>query len=187
MNEPSQKLLKDVAALAVKYKPDQWEALAVWLDDPARRDVIRQMLREFAAISREAPRPARTRARTKTRRPKGTQQVAVRAEIEALRREQPERADLLEEVWIKLRDRELLPTITSIRSFASLLGTKKITATRRDRAIDELMRVLLELNEDALEQRMREVAVEDRKLGEEYSDWVRLILGRSPGGGASDG
>jgi hypothetical protein len=143
------------------------------------------MLREFAEISSEAPRPARTRGRPKTRRTKGTERVSIRAEIDALRQQQPERADLLEEVWIKLRDRELLPTVTSIRSFASLLGTKKITATRRDRAIDELMRVLLELNEDALEQRMREVAVEDRNLGEEYSDWVRLILGRSPGGAAT--
>ncbi len=170
-------MLKDVAALAVKYKPAQWEVLAAWLDDPARREVVQQMLREFAEISREAPQPVRT----KTRRTKGAQQVSSRVGIDALRQQQPERADLLEEVWIKLRDRELLPTITSIRSFASLIGTKKITATRRDRAIDELMRVLLELDEDALEQRMREVAVEGRKLGEEYSDWVRLILGRAPG------
>jgi len=178
VSEPSQKLLKDIAAIAVRYKPAQWEALAEWLDDPARRGLVQQMLREFAAISREAPKPSRAKARTS----KSPRRSTVRGKIEALRREEPDRADLLEEVWIKLRERELLPTVTAVRSFAGLLGTKKITATRRDKAIDELMCVLLELNEDALEQRMREVVVEDRKLADEYSDWVRLILGRPPGG-----
>lgn len=181
MSEPSQKLLKDIAVLAVRYKPAQWEALAEWLDDPARRSLVQQMLREFAAISREAPRPSRAKART-SKRLRGS---TVRGELEALRREEPDRADLLEEIWRKLRERELLPTVTAVRSFAGLLGTKKITATRRDKAIDELMGVLFELNEDALEQRMREVAVEDRRLADEYSDWVRLILGRSPGDSGS--
>ena len=88
---------------------------------------------------------------------------------------------MLEDIWVKLRERELLPTIAAVRAFAEAIGSKGIHSTRRDRAVTELMGLLVELRGDSLEQRMRETVVQDRKLGDEYEQWVQMILGRPVG------
>jgi len=106
----------------------------------------------------------------------------VRESLAQVRAEDAARADLLEDIWLKLRERELLPTIAAVRVFAQVMGSKGIQSTRRYQAVTELMEQQVALPGDALEHRMRHTVVEDRKLGEEYEEWVRLILGRSSRG-----
>jgi hypothetical protein len=172
MTEPNYKLLSDLARLAAKYRPKDWEQLAAWLDDESQRQRLQTLMTELAAVSR-APRkkPAR---RTKAPAPASR----LRKELAKVRREDTRRADLLEDIWLKLRERELLPTTAAVRSFAQAMGSKQATSSRRDQAIIELMHLLIQLPGGALEERMRQTVVTDRKLGEEYEEWVRLILGR---------
>jgi hypothetical protein len=172
MNDPNPKLLGDLARLAVKYRPKDWEQLAAWLEDEGQRERVRTLLLELALVSQA--RPKRTRRRAK--RPAPTSRVRVA--LTQVRAEDGARADLLEDIWVKLRERELLPTIASVRTFAQAMGSKGLQATRRDQAIPELMELLIALPGDSLEERMRQTVVEDRKLGEEYEEWARLILGR---------
>jgi hypothetical protein len=162
------KLLTDLARLATRYEPKDWEQLAASLDDDVQRGRIRALLLDLAVVSRSRPPRAVGSGR-------GT--VRVREALANIRADDPARADFLDGIWLKLRERELLPTIAAVRAFSEAVGSKRIHAARRDQAINELMERLVELPPETLEQRMRETIV-DRKLGQEYEEWVRLILGR---------
>lgn len=172
MSGPNRQLLSDLARLAAKYEPKDWTQLVAWLEDERRRGELRALLLELAATShaRRKARPRRVQEPSRASR--------VRAALAEVRVEDAARADLLEDVWLKLRERDLLPTIGAVRVFAEAMGLKGLKSKRRDQAITELMERLVELPGDALEQRMRQTVVEERKLGEEYEQWVRLILGR---------
>jgi hypothetical protein len=162
------KLLMDLARLAARYDPADWEQLLAALDDEESRKQIRSLLIDLAAVSR-----------TRTKRPPSTTAAQVRSALATIRAEDPERADLLDSIWLKLRSRELLPTMAAVRAFGEAMGAKPFEASKRSQAINELMEKLARLPGESLEQRMRETIVADRRLGEEYEQWVRLILGRS--------
>jgi ribonuclease D len=172
MSAPNKKLLSELARLAAKYKPKDWEELAAWLDDPQRRQTLQTLLHQLAAASGSSHRPAPRKKRKVSGVPK------VRDELKKLRKKDADRADLLEDIWLKMRRRELLPTLATLRMFAEAMGAKGLRSTRRDQAVTELMELLIKMPSDSLEQRMREVAVQDRGLGDEYGRWVQLILGR---------
>jgi hypothetical protein len=176
MNEPNPKLLRDLAQLAARYRTKDWERLAEWLDDEVQRERIQILLRELASAS-NAP---RKKARRPTKKRTTAPAKRLREALGDVRREDAAKADLLEDIWLKLRERELLPSIASVRAFAQAMGSKGLNATRRDQGVTELMELLVELPTDALEERMRQTVVADRKLGQEYEEWVRLILERSP-------
>jgi hypothetical protein len=175
VTELNPKLLTDLARLAGKYKRKDWEQLAAWLDDERHREQLRALLIELGNASGTRRRSANRRGRKPSRTAK------VRESVAKIRLTDPARADLLDDVWLKLRERELLPTMPAVRAFAEAMGAKGIASTRRDQAVTELMERLLELPTDTLEHRMRRTVVEDRELGEEYERWVRLILGRPAG------
>lgn len=177
MKPPVPTLLADLARLAGKYDAKEWEELASWLDDHARREELRALLLELGTVSRTRRRQAPRRKR------KPSRTAGLRDSLAAIRAEDVDRADLLEDVWLKLRQRELLPSLAAVRAFAEAMGSKGLRATRRDQAVTELMERLVELPGDALEQKMRQTVVEERKLGDEYERWVQLIL-RRPGDGA---
>jgi hypothetical protein len=92
------------------------------------------------------------------------------------------RADALDQLWSKLRDRELLPTMPMVRTFAAAVGLKGLTSTKRDQAVTELLEQLVGMPLDEVERLMAATVVEDRKLGDEYDRWVRLIIGHPPTG-----
>jgi hypothetical protein len=169
---PNPKLLGDLARLAAKYKPKDWEDLARALDDQRQRETARALLLELAEVGRSRRKAAPRKQRKPSRATK------IREQLAKIRKTDPGRADLLEDIWLKLRLGELLPTIAAIRAFADAMGSKGLKATRRDQAVTELMELLIKLPGDSLEQRMRQTVVEDRELGDEYEGWVRLILQR---------
>jgi hypothetical protein len=175
MMDVNPKLLNDLARLAVKYRKSDWEQLAAWISDEAQREQIRCALLDLAAVSQSA------RKRPRRRPKKRTPASRLREAITKVRGEDAARADLLDNLWLKLRERELLPTLAAVRAFGEAIGSKGIESTRRDQAVTELMERLLEMPGDALEERMRQTVVHDRSLGDEYEEWVRLILGRTPG------
>lgn len=165
-------LLKDLARLTKKYKAKDWEELARFLRDPEKLDTFRSLVEELAQTSKK------TQARTKRKSAKPSRATKVRGALAAIRRKDPDRADLLEDIWLKLRQRDLLPTIAAVRAFAEALGSKGLKSSRREEAVTELMELFLGLPGDALEEKMRQTVVEDRQLGNEYEAWVNLILNR---------
>jgi hypothetical protein len=81
-------------------------------------------------------------------------------------------------MWLKLRSRELLPTMATVRAFTEAAGLKGLESNKREQAVAELIERLVEMPNDDLEQMMRQTVVEDRELGDEYERWVHLILHR---------
>jgi uncharacterized membrane protein YccC len=167
-------MVSDLARLATRHSAKDWEELARWIEDPHHREVFRHLLLELAEVSKAAPkaRPPKKRKASKAAR--------VREQLQKIRTEDQDRADLLDDVWLKLRQRELLPTLSALRAFAEALGFKGLKANRRDQAVTELMALLIELPGDSLDRKLRKAAVviEERNLGDEYQSWVRLILQR---------
>ena len=163
-------LIGDLARLAKKYDAKEWKQLARLLEDPQQRKSFRRLLEEMAAVSRKHS--------PKKRSTKPGRAAKVRESLEALAREDPGRAEMLSDVWDKLRRGDLLPTLGTIRAFAAAIGLKGLGASRRDQAVTELMELLIDLPPEALEEKMRETVVEDRHLGDEYEGWVDLILRR---------
>lgn len=172
MSSPNKKLLSDLGKLAAKYRAKDWEELATWLDDPRQRATLRTLLLELAAASGSSRKASPGKPRKPSRASK------VREKLRTIRADDADRADLLEDIWLKLRQRELLPTLSTLRAFAEAMGSKGLKSTRRDQAVTELMELLIKLPGDSLEQRMRQTVVDDRRLGDEYQGWVRLILER---------
>ncbi len=185
MNELNPKLLADLARLASKYRPKDWEQLAAWLEDEKQRKQLRLLILELAAASRPS-RKRRSKPSKGTKRPAAASQV--REKLANMRIDDPTRADLLEDTWLKLRERELLPTIADVRAFAQAIDSKGIQASRRDQAVTELLEILIALPSDSFEHNMRQAVVEDRNLGEEYQRWVKLILSsRDPVASSAEG
>ena len=173
MTELNRQLIADLARLSVRYGPDDWDHLLELLEDERRRGQVTRLLRELAASSR-----ARRQNRPKGSRPAPPRAHRVREALAAIGEVDPGRAELLEEVWRKLRQRELLPTLPLIRAFAEATGLKGLGGSKRDQAVTELMEQIVDMPHEELERLMRETVVQDRKLGEEYERWVRLILGQ---------
>jgi hypothetical protein len=164
-------LLNDLARLTKKYKPKEWEQLSRLLEDPKQLEEFRLLLRELTAVSKKQSRPRKKAA-------KSSKATKVRKSLDVLRKEDPDRAAMLEDIWLKLRQRDLLPTIAAVRAFGEIMGLKGLESSRRDQAVTELMELFLDLPAEALEEKMRQTVVEDRRLGDEYDAWVDLILRR---------
>jgi hypothetical protein len=167
MSDFNPKLVTDLARLAARYDPEDWERLLAALENDESRARLRNLLADLAAVSRTRP-----------KRPLGTTAAQVRSILAAIQAEDPDHAELLNSIWLKLRSRELLPTMAAVRAFGDAMGAKPFQASKREQAVNELMEKLAKLPGEALEQRMRETIVADRRLGEEYEQWVQLILGR---------
>jgi|tagenome__1003787_1003787.scaffolds.fasta_scaffold20985913_3 hypothetical protein len=178
MTDLNLKLLSDLARLAAAYEPADFEQLAALLDDRARRNQVRGVLLELAAVSCTR----RTPAKARSGRPGAV--ARIRDGLATIRAEDPARGEFLDDIWTKLRNRELLPTLATVRAFADAIGSKGIASSRRDQAVAELMEQIIHLPGDTLEERMRHTIAEERDLGKEYDRWVQLIL-RSPAKGRS--
>lgn len=178
MTEINRQLLADLARIATRYPADDWLRLADWLEDERRRAQVGALLRELAATSRSTA-ARRSKPRHRGGAVRGASRLPqLRASLAATRETDPARADLLDDIWAKLRQRELLPTMDAMRGFADLLGLKRLNSPKREQAVAEIMEQLVEMPSDKLEQLMQQTVVTDRELGEEYERWVRLILRR---------
>ena len=171
MTELNPEMIADLARLAVRYSPDDWEQLIKCLEDRRQRTRLSRLLQELAATSHA--RPKRSAGRRNASQAQQLREVLAKA-----RDEDPARAEMFEDMWTKLRRRELLPTLAAVRAFAEAAGLKELGANRREQAIVELVRQLVAMPSEDLEQMMHQTVVVDRQLGEEYERWVHLILHR---------
>lgn len=164
-------LLSDLARLAGRYPPEEWQLLIEWLEDPSRRRELVLVLDELAAAS------ARRRTRRLAEgRPARSQPVPKR--IDALRTSDPERATVLEDLWQRLCARELFPDMGSLRAFAETAGMKEFRPTKREQAITALLRYFIELPLAELRATLARPVPNAAARTDEYERWVKLILGR---------
>lgn len=175
MTELDPRLIAELARLAPRYPAQQWKLLAEWVDDEDKRRELGLLLREIADASR-APRrrPNRKRAKAHSHAQK------LRAAIDAVRDDDPHRAEILEQAWDQLRSREVLPTLAALRSFVAAAGLNDLKSSRRDQATTELMEQLVTMSQADLDNVTFAVPEDGRSLGEEYERWFHLILDRKP-------
>lgn len=159
-------LIYDLARLARKYTPEDWgDLLRLLNDDESRRQVINllQEIREVSSTNRK-------------RSSKLHKITRIPDLLKDVRAKDPEKGIILSEFWKRLRNHELLVKVSNIRMFANTIGLQDITATKRDQAIGELMRQLIALPTDKIEDALTKTTVEPRDFSEEYERWVSLIL-----------
>lgn len=167
------KLLADLARLVSRYEPEDWASLSRLVQDKDSRVRLAALLDELAQAS--------ARQRSGTRSQKSVSPINVRDHLAQLRETNPQRASILNDLWMKLRSRELLPDMPSVRAFSEAIGMKTLVSRRRDQAISEIVKYLITLPDEELQTALSRATIRvDRKFGEEYEKWVALILGRSP-------
>lgn len=97
-------------------------------------------------------------------------------------------AKVLEDLWRRLRGRELFPDMGSLRAFAETAGMKEFRPTKREQAITALLRHLIELPLAELRTTLARPVTSTAARTDEYERWVELILGRGePPGTTSRG
>ncbi len=169
MTRLNSELVRDLARLVSKYSADDWDVLLSYMGDPRRRENVTTLLEGFASAGHSQP---------SSKKPSAPRQQppGVRRSLKQLQDREPERARLLENLWHGLQTRELLPQMPSLRYFAEVVGLKELRATKREQAVNQLMRHLMILDIGVLQAAIRQMAVTDRPLSEEYERWVQLIL-----------
>jgi len=167
------KLIADLARLAARYGPEDWKALSRLLKDEESRALVATMIDELAKASR------RSRQRPNNRTARAVVRPTMRDRLAQLRQADPERADLLNDLWVRIRNRELLADMTSLRAFSEAIGMKTLLAGRHEQAASEVVQHLMSLPPEALGVALsRSTLKVDRELGDEYDQWVSLILNR---------
>jgi hypothetical protein len=163
-------LVADLGRLARRYPAEDWQALVAWLSDDSKR---REIISLLEGLSEASKRIGRSKpARTKT---------TVSRLLEDLKADDPQKADLLRDLRLKLLAAELLPRLSDLRAFAEVLGLQGLpSATKREQNVNYLVRMLADLPYEDIRQALLVTSGSARDLGAEYARWVKFILGRSP-------
>jgi hypothetical protein len=175
-------LIADLARLARRYPPEDWETIVAWLDDESRRSQVTALLREISSLSKQVsakgkkPKAAKGKEAEKAL----VERASIETLLEDMRQSEPERADLLSNFRRGLLSRELLPTPNSMRLFADAVGLERPASPRRERNLNQLMRQLTALSLTDLTAALENTSRTSRDLGGEYYQWVEQILRRKP-------
>jgi hypothetical protein len=170
MSEVNRRLIADLGKLVLRYNADEWRSVLRLLQDDAGRALLAALLEELASASEKRP--------TSGKAPPSSASPSTRERLKGLKKTDPRRAVMLDELWAQLRSRQLFSDMRSLRSFAEAIGMKDLRARKYDQAASEVVRYLIELPPEALEATLSQaLRREDRRLGDEYARWVALILG----------
>lgn len=161
-------LLLDLARLARKYPPRDWQAILTWVQDDAHRARLAALLQQVLAASREV-RPGQRRE---------APPATIAALLETLLSEDQARAELLSDFWRKLLTRDVLPTPASLRLFAEVVSLKPPTSKKREQAVNDIIRQLAPLPLADLRAALEKASAASAGLGAEYQRWVSLIMTR---------
>jgi hypothetical protein len=170
MRRGTETLIRDLAALFVKYRPADWVPLVEELErgSPAQRKIAE-------AIDELATRSAAARASSKGR------------SVRPARKKKPQTASLsfspdVLHLRTMLLDRKVAPGMGSIRNLARAVGLKEELPTGREAAVD---RLLVALNDQPEKSSKLREWVSLSRVGnvnheENYMRWFSLILGEEP-------
>lgn len=167
MSTRTDALIKELAALLVKYRPADWEPIITELERGDRGRLAR-MVAELAAT------PAKTRTKVnRATKAKGTRTKAGPQSFPLL----PEREATLAPVVNALTTKRILPTIGDVRAAFSALGLKGSPPGRRAEMVNAIIAHLNSIEETRLPAAIEVVAKEAAKSGRDnsYQRWFDLI------------
>lgn len=163
-------LIADLARLTRRYPPEDWQALLALLNDESERGRMIALLEELSQASRQV----------RSKKPGGAKTSTSRL-LESLNATDPQKAELLRDLRLRLLARDLFPSLSDLRAFAAALGLEDLpSAKKREQNVNYLVRCLADLPYDHVVQALSKTTASGRDLGGEYERWVRLILARGP-------
>ncbi len=169
--EINTELLADLIRVAKKYRSEEWMSIIDWLQDKKRRESLVTLMRELSGISNKSERRPR----------RGRRVPSAALLLDEIRQSDSRKADLLQEIWRKLRSREILPTFSTLRIFTEAVGLPILSSRKREEAINELMRQLATLPYENIQSTLQKASVGRSDFGKDYEQWVALILGNKVG------
>jgi hypothetical protein len=165
------KLVADLARLVTRYSPDDWRTLLLLFENEETRKLVVLLLDELAHAS--------ARRRSSNSPSRSTTSASIRQRLDEMGEAEPAHAHLLADLWARIRSRELLPEMSNLRVFSEEIGMKTLASRNRDQAASEVIGHLMNISEMDLKAALKAASAGvERKLGEEYENWVRLILDR---------
>lgn len=159
-------LIRELAALFVKYRPSDWAPIIAELERGDRGRLAKSVA-ELAATPVLRAKPKRTMKAGGTRRTAPASSLTLR----------PERKDALEPLVDALMTKRILPSMSDVRSAFSALGLKGDPPKRRADGITAVISHLNSVAEERLPAAVEIVAREAAKAGRDdsYQRWFDLI------------
>lgn len=168
MTNKTERLIKDLAILFVKYSVSDWKPiLSVMSAGGAHSALVRAIERQLETTSK---------ARVKRPKPKAQKRDARQTEIVS----GPETSPQLRTFEEALIAKRALPTARDLRMGAELLGIKEDLPADRRRGITKIIAHLTPLGHEALTTALARVAEahigSQHDRGAEYARWAALIM-----------
>jgi hypothetical protein len=173
-------LIRDVAALFVKYRLSDWTPLLDELERRGGSAALAAAIRRHAGSAQPAA-PAKRGAKGGAAKRRATRPKAPQLQPRFVG-PHAETVDRLREALVAKRS---LPSVSSLRSVNAALGIKAAGSNRREVLIAILTDHLNKLDADAFEKALRTLAREEERDRPEtvadYDRWFHLITaGRKP-------
>ena len=139
ITQHQKELLVDLAKLFDKYGTKPFEELADLLSSPETIQLWAGFLRDSSLTARKAGFEQSGNQKQQPRR-------TVKSELERIKSENPEKYQALTRFYDALRSKIVLPNLGDIRNFAQDRGLPVITAKSREKAISPLIRSIIPLD-----------------------------------------
>lgn len=157
------KLIADLARLTRSHTAADFKRLADMLADEGSRRSIIDVLDQLATTTR------RRRVKSRKRTPASSE---VLTSVEGT---DPEKFQILTQFKRAVLAKRLLPEMSQLRDFALNCGVKLPFSKSRERILNHLLGALLHSDSLDLKKKLSEVP-SDKDFGQEYQNWVKLIL-----------
>ena len=155
-----------LARLIVEYPETDWKTLSERLRN---REFMEELAEAVDGISKLA---TKSGGKQKTKRPTSRRSVFAR-----ISEEDPEKAKILTALRSRLTDKVRPPPLSQIRSLAVAIGMKDHISSRREQAVNQIIRHLVDKTVEEIKTKLHKEIPGQRDLGSEYNRWVDLILG----------
>lgn len=170
MSETSElDLLVEIAKLLRRFGPKTFESLAIEL---SRGELPAALASILASAAKVAP---RSENRSKSPRTPSD----LRPALVALGESEPEKASLLLDVYDRLTDQSLLPTLRDIRMFAADAGLSVPKKGNRVETITSLIKNLQRLPAAELEAKCSALKSSGERSDRSLEGWSRIILDKT--------
>ena len=177
MTDRTGALLVELAKLARRYGPEEFERLADVIGKPEFASSLSEILRQTARASRTH---ADSMGSTGDHPgPKAGKRITMSALLDRLREQQPEKFAIVSEIRQRLAEKRALPMLADVMIFAENHRYRLEGKRTRDQAVASLLRVLVDLPEKDLRQVLENLPTSP----EEKSDlrgWSDIIMNRGP-------
>lgn len=168
--QPEFELLIEIAKLLNKYGTETFDSLANYLSLPESSERLVSILSQSARAYYIAENEKNQKV-VGNLRPRN-----FRSSLIELEKTDPEKSALLVEFYDSLIANNLLPTMQSIRAFASDMGLQPIKATSRNKAIIPLVKALMPLPVKKFKKKLDAMKPVSTKNDRSLEGWASIIL-----------